>query len=83
MFPTQSHLYGLQPFDKLQELDHGNPDDIVDVVDEAAQVGQHLLHEDVGIVVPEDGGHALHHTHPHLVAARVHRQVLPPTHTPV
>ncbi len=51
---------------------------IVDLVDEE---GEDRPQEAVGLVVGEDGAHPLHHAHPHAVAARVLRQILP-THPP-
>jgi hypothetical protein len=55
-----TNLDALLAFDKLEQIEHGTADILIHIVEHAPQVGEDLLHEDVRLMVVEDGAHALH-----------------------
>ncbi len=63
--------------DILQQLDDGNAHMLIHIVDLVDEEGEDRPQEAVCLMVGEDGAHPLHHAHPHAVAARVLRQILP------
>jgi hypothetical protein len=74
---SPTHLKRLVSLNILQQLDDGNAHMLVHIVDLVDEEGEDRSQEAVCLVVGEDGAHPLHHAHPHAVAARVLRQILP------